>query len=157
GLAERPGRARRGRARARPALELLEGRTVPSTLSVVDLFGPGVLTFVAGDAKANQLSISYDKGSHRYTFTDPAEPISFGPGILDGIGNHPTRVSFGDGDFASINVSLKDLDDGLRVFSLADPLTVSAGEGNDAVRLGDTAGSLDAILSPVSVQGGAGT
>src|SRR5262249_17330563 len=63
----------------------------------------------------------------------------------------------GDGDFASINVSLKDLDDGLRVFSLADPLTVSAGEGNDAVRLGDTAGSLDAILSPVSVQGGAGT
>ena len=152
GRAASPDRARRGRAGRRLVLEDLEGRTVLSTLSVVQ----GVLTFTAGDAKANQVSLSYDGIAQRYTLTDPAEPITLGQGILGGVGDHTSAVSFADGNVNAISVSLKDQDDALRVFSLVDPLTVSGGDGNDAIRLGSAAGSLDPILSSVGVLGDAG-
>src|SRR5262245_22248074 len=87
--------------RPRLALEPLEGRTVPATLT----HPAGVLTYDASANVANNLTISHANG--RYLFLDKAEAIHLS-GVLLPQGNHTHQVTFSDALINAVTVKLKD-------------------------------------------------
>jgi hypothetical protein len=128
------------RARPRLGLESLEDRLVPSTVSVVNR----VVTYDAGDAVANNLTIS--RSGSTYTFAETGEPIQLGSSLNSSVTVDRTL-------FDSIQVNLKDLDDVLTIQSTDAPITADMGLGSDVVNVGNSNG-LEGILAKVTANGG---
>jgi Ca2+-binding RTX toxin-like protein len=148
---------RRGRrtkkARLPLAIEALEGRCVLSTLQVVD----DLLTYTAGAAVANNLSVSLSGGV--YTFRDTAETISvLGiPGATGSGTNTVTVPATGDG-LIGISINLGDRNDVLSIDSAVHTIAVKGGDGHDTIDVGTfVGGNLSAIKAAVTVDGEAGT
>src|SRR5436190_11009777 len=63
------------RRACRPCLQMLDDRLAPATLDL----SAGTLTFTGADV-ANGLTLT--RAADRYTFNDPLDPITLGPGAL---------------------------------------------------------------------------
>jgi hypothetical protein len=138
-----------GPARRRPRIgvEALEDRQVPAWL----VPGGGGLIYQAEVGVANNLQISYDAG--RYTFSD-IEPIAvLGAWDFD---PDPFRAVIWGGGILGMTANLGDKNDTLIVRSVAHPLTVNAGTGDDLIHAGTGDTQLDGIDAPVVVHGEAG-
>jgi hypothetical protein len=147
------------KAPGRLALEALEDRTAPAVISFVG----GVLTYTAGNNVANVLTTSYDDASERYKFTDAAETINLGGGVLAGAGSGGNSVSFSAANIAAIVLNLGNQADNVRLLSTADATTIHAGTGDDQIDVGGYlvnnsyfGNGLDSIRAPVNVFGGDG-
>jgi hypothetical protein len=75
--------------RRRLEVEGLEDRTVPATIGVAG----GVLTYTAFTNVANNLTISHDPVTNRYTFTDTGEGIILNLGGLLAVSSPLRTVS----------------------------------------------------------------
>jgi Ca2+-binding RTX toxin-like protein len=126
-------------------VEPLDDRLVPSTLS---FDAAGLLTYTAGAAVANQLTVSLDPITDTYTFRD-VEFID-APGFL---GTHHANVSVPNTAVNSMRILLGDYPDALTVEATQDRIQVQAGDGDDAITLGDTSEGLDGIQGQISVAG----
>jgi Ca2+-binding RTX toxin-like protein len=147
------GRKARPAARAPRRLEVegLEDRTVPATLGV---FG-GALTYTAFNNVANNLTISHDAATNRYTFTDAGEGTIINLGGLLAVSKpSPNSISFSDANITSLVANLGNLNDSARVTGVRDPLTLNAGDGNDTTTVDLYNFFSTGIAAPVTVHGG---
>jgi Ca2+-binding RTX toxin-like protein len=140
-----PRAARPRKAKSRLGLENLEDRLALSTLSISGSAPNRVLTYDAGNAVANNLTIS--RSGSTYTFSETGEPIQLGSSLN-------STVTVDRSLFDRIQVNLKDGSDTLSVQSTDAPVSADMGLGSDVVNVGNSIG-LDGILATVTVNGGA--
>ncbi len=153
------GSARRIRPPHLRAVELLEQRTLLSTL---EIDGAGILTYSAVPGIANNVTVSVQGGT--YTIDDPGEAgILLGPGAFSvGCqGNGLQMVTCPDSSINQMTMNLDDAGDSVNVRSLNDPTTINGGEGDDSLSVDDNGnaagGSADGVASPLTINGGNGS
>jgi hypothetical protein len=119
-------------ARPRLAIESLEDRLVPSTVTLTN----HVLTYQAAAGEVNNLTISYSGTT--YTLDD-------GSGVASTANSK---------DFDHIDVKLGDNNDSLTVLSSAKPINVFGEAGNDTVTVGAAGQGMEGVTATISVNGG---
>lgn len=142
------------RPKARPSLavEALEDRRVPATLQLLN----GVMTYTAGAAVANNLSVALNGAT--YTFQDTAETITvLGVPGATGSGTNTVSIPAAQVQAAGLRLNLGDRDDTLAIGSTANVIQVLAGTGNDRTSLGSPTNSLAGIAALVTVHGQGGS
>src|SRR6516162_3398369 len=118
---------------ARLAIEALEDRNLLSTLTL----SGGALVYAPSTNLNNNLIISHDAATHRYTFVDANEYFALLGVFINPSGEGTHTVSFGDGNISSIAVNTGDQDFTVNIEqTLANaPVAVNFGAGSDVVNV----------------------
>jgi hypothetical protein len=103
----------------------------------------------------NNLIISHDAATHRYTFVDASEYFALLGVFTNPSGEGTHTVSFGDGNISSIAVNTGDQDFTVNIEqTLANaPVAVNFGAGSDVVNVSPSASNLNNIQGAITVHG----
>jgi hypothetical protein len=136
---------------ARLAIEALEDRNLLSTLTL----SGGALVYAPSTNLNNNLIISHDAATHRYTFVDASEYIALLGVFVNPSGEGTHTVSFGDGNISSIAVNTGDQDFTVNIEqTLANaPVTVNFGAGSGVVNVSPSAANLNNIQGAITIHG----
>src|SRR5579883_3580045 len=124
-------------------LELLEDRTLPSTLSLVN----GTLTYAETSGIAHSLSVAYLAGSPgRYFITDN-ENFTQVPDGWSGVGT--PRAVGADTGVTSGQIATGSGNDQINIQGIGQPFTVNSGAGNDTFNVNVAEQPLATLTTPV--------
>ena len=133
------------------ALERLEDRVTPSTLSLT----AGNLKYLATSTETNNLTVSYSSATHKYTFADTGATITSTIPGESGSGTHTVTVPDTTVTTIAIDLSANANNDKANIDSINAATTVTTGGGMNTVNVSSNAptntGNLAGIAAALTV------